>query len=517
MNHEKINRQIANTVKSDVAASVLSEFSAFCQIPHGSKNEAAIVEYLSQRLMERGFCPYTDAVGNLICDIPASKGCENSPLTVLQGHVDMVCAVKDDSYSPERDPIIFEFASEEKTGRLLLQSDGRSSLGADCGLGNAVLLWVLLENRRSHGPLRLIFTVEEELGLMGAKKMDASLFDDVKYVINVDGFRWGRLTAGSAGGSRETYTKKAKIRKFSETPLAREECYAVELCLKGFRGGHSGFDIDKGRANAIKLLNCVLTDLDDLNVKYCLSAYNGGLSHNVIPGEAMAVIVFQKKDLPAFQKTVSHLMDDILRKYCGTDPEGLPHYHEIAIPEYVLADDDLDSFVTFVDSIKNGVLHYMKELSGVVDVSSNLGMVHFCAESGTYPECEISVMSFARSMTPEYHDEILASHKRDALHFGFCDEVEEYRTWCFDRENQLLGIMKAEYLSLTGQEPEITAVHVGLEPSVFGEKKQGLQMISVGPDIMDAHSIHERVHVDTIEPLAYLIAGTLEKISNCST
>ncbi len=517
-------------ITDSTTAGVLKEFAAFCRFPHGSGNEEKIAEYLSERLKKEGLSPETDSAGNLICDIPASGGCGEAPLTVLQGHMDMVCAALDDSYCPETDPVIWKLGEEKESGRLLLQSDGRSSLGADCGLGNAVLLWTVFSGGCVHGPLRLIFTVEEEIGLAGAKKLDASVFDDVKYVINVDGFHWGRLVAGSASGSRETYTSPARFVRLasSEDEAAakngggkEKQCaktkksglIAFEVCVFGFQSGHSGYDISKGRANAIRLLNGLLRDLTERKIICRLAAYHGGCGHNVIPGDASAVVVIRRKDLLVFQDSVRKLMSRIMTDYEISDPDGTLFYNEIALPEYVLAAEDGQNLVDFMASIHDGVLHWMKEIPEMPDTSSNLGMVKCCAQEIAGGEVGgICVKTFARSMTPEYHDEVLREHREAAEKYGFRDDISEYGVWRFDSGNPLIRLTSQAFRRITGKEPEVTAEHVGLEPSVFCGKADHLHMINVGADIIDPHTVHERVHVDTIRPFALVMAEVLEMI-----
>lgn len=492
-----------------VTEAVISEFAEFCRIPRGSGREREITEYLFQRLKEEGFFPDIDGAGNLLCDIPPSEGAESAPLTALQGHVDMVCAVSGDSYDPQKDAVVWELSEDAESGRILLRSDGRSSLGADCGLGDAALLWLVLKSGCSHGPLRLIFTVEEEIGLAGAKKLDASVFDDVKYVINVDGFCWGRLIAGSAGGSQQTYASDVRAERSAPGGIA------FEICLSHFHGGHSGYDIDKGRANAVKLLNELLRRLQEGGVGLLLSAYNGGIGHNVIPGEASAALVMEKSRLPLFQRIVRRFMEQLLEDYAESDPDGLLCYNEIALPEYVIPKEETDRLIRFVDALKDGVFRHMTELPEVVDTSSNLGMLRFCAAEAfrTGGRDAARVMTFVRSMNAEYHDAALSDHREAAARYGFREELTEYGIWRFDPGNPLISIASEAYREVTGGEPEVTAVHVGLEPSVFCEKSDHLHMINVGADVIDPHTVYERVHVDTIRPLALMLAKTLERIA----
>lgn len=515
MKIDERNESLSERNVDDVAASVIGEFAEFCRIPRESGREEKITEYLKERLTAGGFTPVTDGSGNLICDIPASPDCENSPLTVLQGHTDMVCAVGDGSYSPEKDPVIWQILREEKSGRDILCTDGRSSLGADCGIGDAVLMWLIFHSGFTHGPIRLLMTVEEELGLAGAKKLDASVFEGASYVVNVDGFSWGRLIAGSAGGSRETYRSEAHLVHLSEDEVSGDSCLALELGLFHFFGGHSGYDIDKGRANVIKLLNSLLYFMKRDGIEYRLSGYNGGIGHNVIPSEVSATVVIKRKDLLPFQRLACVFMQRLIDDYEESDPEGMFRYNEVGLPEYLLEQEQQDKLIRFIENLSDGVLYYMEEIEGVPDTSSNLGMIRFDSRTAEKDGgVKIELRSFVRSMTPARHDEVISAHRREAQFAGFKEEIDEYGTWLFHRENRLISTAAEIYRDMTGQEPEITAVHVGLEPSAFSEKAPHLQMINVGMDIADPHTVHERIYIDTIRPFALFMKQLLEKISS---
>ena len=290
-----------------IAREILEQFAWICQTPHPPGKEAALRGRIIDRLRGLGLNPWTDARGNLACDLPASPGCIQGPLTAVQAHLDMVCAAGSAAYVPERDPI----KPIERDG--FLCTAGESSLGADCGAGAAVMLWLAEHPDLPHPPLRLLFTVEEEIGLRGAQEMDPTCVAGVRYLINTDGFRWGRIVTGSAGGVREHYTHTLDW----AAPLSGARAWKVQV--SGLRGGHSGFDIGAGRANALRLLGEVLRRVR-AQVPLALYKFSGGTAFNAIPYEAAAGVV-------ACDAQVRTLLEQAgaqaLGTCRGTDPDGV--------------------------------------------------------------------------------------------------------------------------------------------------------------------------------------------------
>ena len=355
-----------------VCGGVIRQFQAICAYPHGSWHEEPLVDYLEALCRSRGWTTIRDTYNNLRADVPATPGMERAPLVVLQGHTDMVCAVAPGSgYRPAEDPIV----TVVEDG--VLRSDRRSSLGADNNLGNAAVLYLLSRPVR-HGPLRLLFTVAEEVGLQGAKRVDPAWLEEARYLINTDGFTFGQAVISSAGGRRETYTKKLHT-----VPRAGSHAFAIRL--SGFLGGHSGYDIHKGRGNAIKLLALFLGELRE-QVDYDLADFRG-------------------EEILGFQ------------------------------------------------------------------------------------------------------------HARAAKLTGFHVQADSYPGWLGDADNPLARAMAKVYRRQTGGKLDITAVHVGLEPSVLGARHPGLTMISSGPDIVNPHSTDEHAPIDTLAPYVRLLAGTLEELA----
>lgn len=472
---------------------VVEEFLAMCRFPHGSWNEGALAGWLEGRFRARGWTVYRDGLNNLRADIPASPGLEGAPLVAVQGHLDMVCAVaRGSGYDPERDPVT-AFVSDG-----VLRTDGRSSLGADNNLGNAAAVY-LLGRRFRHGPVRLLLTAAEEVGLRGAKEVDPRWLDGVAYLINTDGFQLGRAVISSAGGRREVFRKKLHT-----VPLNKP--MAFELTLTGSLGGHSGYDIGKGRANSNKLLTVLLGELRE-ELDYELAWFRGGHAHNAIPLEARAVITADRSAGPLLLRTAERANRGLQTILRHTDPGVRLELREVPPPERVWQNGSRDSMLDLVGFLHNGVFAMHETIPGQVSASSNVGRV-FVNEHK-----EIEVDCFIRCAIG-FSEEILGFQNARAAHVtGFHTQVESYPGWAGDGENPLARRMAAVYRRLTGREMEITAVHIGLEPSVLGAKNPAMVMVSTGPDILNPHSTEEHAPVAGLGVYVRLLKETLEELS----
>jgi dipeptidase D len=492
-----------HNISDSVTAGVLKYFKRIADIPHDSGHEEALASEMASWLEDKGGKSVIDSTGNMISFIPASKGCENAPLLMLQGHIDMVCAAKEESgWDSLNDKVTLCMKKEESTGREILCSDGNSSLGADCGMGDAGIFWAM-ENVKKHGPVKILMTVKEEIGLVGANKLETSVLDDVKYLINVDGFSGGTFVGGSAGGRREDY-----VRRIYMAGNDSEECIGIRLRLHRFRGGHSGYDIDRGRANPVCLMARFLYALRDDGMDFEIASFTGGLKHNVIPSECESVILLRPDDADILEKHILQLKQHIRENYYLTDPEGVFDAEKTEnVPERVMMRDDRDAFIDFLMSVYSGVYRYMEALPDLPDTSCNLGKAVCNDES-------IHVMLFERSSSRKWHDELMKRHSEAAQRCGFeLTDLEEYMPWVFNGDNPLMQAAAEEYESITGEKANLSAVHVGLEPSVFAAKREGMYMINMGADVLDPHTVHERVYVDSIRPFALTLAALIERIA----
>lgn len=473
---------------------VLEEFIELSAMPHGSGNEWQISNYLMCRLEELGLHPQQDDYWNVICDVPATSGYENAPLTILQGHMDMVCVKAEDSaYSPSTDGILVLVMDGK------LRSNGASSLGADCGIGNAAVLY-LIGKHTIHGPLRLIFTVDEERGLVGASKLDPRHLDGARYLINTDGFRLRDVVVSSSGGRRETYTKRLA----TTSPKGGGRCFHIRI--DGFKGGHSGYDINKDRANAIKVMGRFLDDLMR-EIPFSVSALNGGAAHNAIPSSCNATIVIREDHVDTLRDACRQLQERIKSVYDRTDDGGYITLTERRLPQQVWSRDCLESTLNLILLIFNGVYSMNNYIPDRVSSSSNLGRV-YVNDTG-----QIEICSYIRCAVDANEEDISLQHTKAATLTGFSCQVNGYKGWPGNTDNALARLMDRIYRRYSGQALNITATHAGLEPSIFYHSHPHLTMVNVGMNIENPHSLDEHVHIDSIPPFVRLLRATLHSIA----
>ena len=256
--------------RSEISEGILQEFLALCKIPHQTGHEQAVSDYLCQRLRRLGYDARQDESLNVIAEIPPCEGLESMPMIALQAHMDMVVAVSG-RFDPEHDSV---HAVVEGN---VLHTDGSSSLGADNGVGIAALLYTMGRSDVRHGPLKLIFTSGEEVGLRGARLLSSGVLEDVRYLINLDGFHSDRAIVGCMGGKRETF------RHPITSHVVPADCAGVRIDVSGLTGGHSGEDISLGRGNAIRLLAELLVTMWKKGYHMGIGRIDGGTGANVIP------------------------------------------------------------------------------------------------------------------------------------------------------------------------------------------------------------------------------------------
>lgn len=468
---------------------VCALFGWLCQTPHPSCGEAALRDKIADRLRGLGLNPWSDARGNLVCDLPASPGQDQAPLTAIQAHIDMVCAVGSAAYVPERDPI----RPLVRDG--FLCTAGESSLGADCGAGAAVMLWLAEHPAPCRPPLRLLFTVEEEIGLGGARDMDPACLDGVRYLINTDGFHWGRIVIGAAGGVREHYTRALSQSDAPDLPNGR----AYRLKISGLRGGHSGFDIGKSRGNALILMGELLREIR-MESPYALIDLSGGTAFNAIPYEATADIL----SIAPAQDAIEQIWDKMYVRIQKNDPDARLDITEIDIPDRVWSGDTASGLLTVLGGFADGV--YAKHTSGVVSDSSNLG--HIYQKDGL-----VCLDAMLRCMDVQAEYALHTSHRTVCAMCGFAGQVvSRYPAWPAQKDGRLQTLAAQCYREITGQEPEVTVQHVGLEPSHLLAKNEQMECICVGMELLDCHSPQERWKLDTVEPFVHMIERLLGRL-----
>ena len=468
-----------------VTQGVLKEFEYLAAIPRPSRQERAVAEALAARLRGLGLAPELDAANNLICDVPATCGSAKAPRIALQAHTDMVCVGAAD-YCPEKDPIVTVL----KDGWLC--TDGRSSLGADCGIGLAAAMYLVFSGA-DHGPLRLIFTADEEEGLAGAKRLRPDCLEGCGALVNLDSFHFGELLVSSAGGCRQTFRKAAEETEYFFPMLER----SVSLRISGLLGGHSGDDIGKNRANAGQLLVWLL---QALQVPYELSAIDAGRTHNAIPTEATAVLLLDEASMEEFRSTIDRFLSELRELYPAEQPEI--SLSDAPRPMRVLTVDERDNLLAMAGLLLCGEAECHPLFPEVTGSSGSMGVLH-AGEDG------LELRSFLRSVSDDFMSGRSGFYAMAAEGFGFTVSEESYPAWpaaerdwlteCFLREGERLGIPQKK-----------TAVHVGLETGILHACAPELPMVSVGMDIEGAHSPTERVRLSTIAPFTRLLAAVLK-------
>jgi dipeptidase D len=468
---------------AEIIEGVLGEFYGLCAIPHPSGGEEKIGAYLVERLQGLGLSPEQDAFGNIICDVPGTEGLELRGRLALQAHMDMVCVGAQD-YHPTEDPI----QTVLQDGWLC--SDGRSSLGADCGIGLSAAMF-LVKGDFPHVPLRLIFTVDEERGLAGAQKLRRDCLEGCTGLINLDSFHFGEVLISSAGGLRQTFRKQS-------------ECFfpmldkAFRIRLSGLEGGHSGDDIGKGRANAGQ---CLIWLLQALEIPYELASVQAGKTHNAIPQSGEAVIVVDGRDEETLRETAAQFMEGF-RELHPAETDLHFEITETELPQWVLTIDERDDFLALGGLIPCGVQAMHPLCPQVVGFSGSMGVLYA-------DENRLELRSFLRATDEEAMDAQGAFLTASAEGFGYGAQASRYPAWPGDPGNRLARLFQEQGKAL-GMEQTVTAVHVGLEAGIFHSIAPELPIVSVGMDILDPHSTMERVRLDTVAPFVRLLGACLE-------
>ena len=465
--------------------SVFCFFEDLCRIPHGSGNTKAISDYCVRFAQERGLRCVQDAVNNIIIWKGGTPGYENAPTVILQGHLDMVAEKTPDS------PI--DFTKDP----LDLQIDGDyvyakgTTLGGDDGIAVAMALAVLDAKDLAHPRLECLFTIDEETGMDGAVGFDASILQG-KRLLNIDSEEEGILTVSCAGGAH------AAVR----IPMTANECAldSAEIRISGLKGGHSGAEIDKGRANATITLGRVLQALvDKLEVR--LVSAEGGLKDNAIPNAARAVIALEDGKLPRAQEICAELQDTFRREYAAADPDVTVTFTPGTVASQALTLRDTKKVCCFLGLYPNGIESMSMDIPGLVQTSCNLGIFKV---NGSGLEGSGSVRSSIASRKQLLLRRIgLLAEGLD----GTLCVSGEYPAWEYRRESHLRDVMCKVYKDQCGQDMKVEAIHAGLECGLFCGKIPGLDAVSFGPNLYDIHTVKEHMSISSVQRVyAYLCA-----------
>ncbi len=469
-------------------------FAALSQIPRGSKNETAAAQYVLGRARQLGLDARQDAVGNVLVQKPATAGKERAPSVCLQSHLDMVCEKNaDKAHDFAQDPI--ELVREGD----VLRANG-TTLGADNGVGVAAALAVAEDRSLEHGPLEMLFTIDEETGLTGAQHLEPG-FIRSRILLNLDSEDEGEIYVGCAGG-KDTQGAWTVARE-----SAKPNMVALELRVTGLRGGHSGLEIDKGRGNALKIINRVLLALSE-GAGARLAKVRGGNKRNAIPREAFATVFVSHSRVGRARKLVAQ-WEAIVRDELGfVEPDLKVSLAEVSGEGLdVLKRKPQKQILQTILALPHGVMKMSAAIPGLVETSTNVAVIG--TEANT-----VSLATSQRSSVASEIEEIAATVKTIfELGGATVSQGDGYPGWKPNMKSPMLEKAVATYASLYGEEPAVKAVHAGLECGLIGERYPGIDMISFGPTVKGAHSPEEKILVDTVPRFWGFLAALLKAIA----
>jgi dipeptidase D len=470
-------------------------FDALLQIPRPSKHEERARRYVIERAEAKGLTWRQDATGNVVVEKPASPGKEGAPIVVLQAHLDMVTEKNSGTvHDFDRDPIV-----PRRDGDWVKATD--TTLGADNGIGAAALLGVMEADGLVHGPLELLFTVDEETGLTGVLALDpAAIALRGRLLLNLDSEEEGAVTIGCAGGSA------SRLTLVLETAPAPDQTAALDVRLSGLKGGHSGMEIHLQRGNAVKLLARVLLAALP-QAPFHVAACQGGNKHNAIPREATARIVLPTEARGPFTAAVEAEAAAIQDEVRAVDPDLKVEIAAAAPPERVWTAWATRQALDLLNALPHGVLAMSNDIPGLVETSLNLATA-----TGTDGALVI-LLSIRSSVASAMRTTKRGLRAIAELAGAEVQETDGYPSWKPNLGSPLLATFRELHQRKLGTDPELKAVHAGLECGVLGEKFPGMDMISFGPIIQGAHSPDERVEIGSVGRFWGLLGEVLEALA----
>ncbi len=463
-----------------------SYFNDISSIPRESGNEEGVAAFLLDWAGKNGISAVKDSCGNVVMKKPASKGCESYPPVALQGHMDMVCVKREGSeHDFKKDPI--DIVCD---GKSICAKD--TSLGGDDGIAIAIMLDILSDDTLVHGPIECICTVNEEVGLTGAFGLEEKNVS-ARQLINLDSEEEDIFYIGCAGGLDVTVSRTYK--KVKEAGL-----HSVEVEISGLLGGHSGGDIHRMRANAIAVFARYLNSLPYSRIIRA----EGGTKRNVIPSYLKAEILV--KDVDEAVKEAAHLQADLRVEYSYSDPDITINVKETENAGEALDEDVSEEIKNVLVSSPNGVIAYSQTLPGIVETSCNLAIIRINEE-------KVEIIYSVRSSIESAKKNVAATIRRLSESNGF--EVycgDGYPGWIPNPSSPLTAKLASCYEKYTGKKPEITAIHAGLECGIINSKIEGMDSVSIGPDMTDIHSVNEHLDIASAERLIGFLRASLKDL-----
>lgn len=464
-------------------------FEKMCEIPHGSGNTKQISDFCVDFAKEQGLKYYQDADNNVIIIKEASAGYEMSEPVILQGHLDMVCEKTADCTK-----------DMEKEG-LDVYIDGDfvrakdTTLGGDNGIAVAMAMAILEDKTLSHPRVEAVFTVDEEIGLLGAGSIDVSPLKG-KTMINIDSEDEGIFTVSCAGGNST----------ICRLPINKKGYQGVVYTLEitGCKGGHSGVEIDKGRSNAAVLMGRLLQDIQK-GASLQIVSVDGGLKDNAIPVQSKAVIVCDQEIV--VKASVEQMQSVFANEYAGTDPDiQITFTRDENAKVNVIDEVSTEKMICLLTCMPNGIQKMSMDIAGLVQTSLNIGIVETHEDYFRMSFCVRSSVDSEREMLNRRIDTLITL-------FGGTMEIEgSYPGWEYKKDSRLRDLMIDVFKEQYGKEPTVEAIHAGLECGMFAGKIPGLDCVSIGPNLDQIHTVRENMSISSVKRVYEFVLEVLKRM-----
>ena len=452
-------------------ANVFGYFEEICSMPHGSGNTKIISDYLVKFAQEQGLEYIQDELNDVIIFVPGTCGMEDHAPVIIQGHMDMVCE-KDADCPIDMDKEGLDIAHDGN----YIYANG-TTLGGDDGVAVAFAMALAADRSIPHPPLELVITVDEETGMFGAAGIDLSMLKG-RMLLNIDSEDEGIFTVSCAGGARSTI----------KVPFARKAVYgpAIRLVVDGLQGGHSGVEIHKNRANASKVMGEFLRRIQE-KMPLCLTAFAGGSKDNAIPRTCEAMAVALGNDLDCINEIAAQLQAEIRANFA--EPEAvIEAFNADALGGNALSVEDTAKAIALLCEVPNSVQAMSTKIPGLVQTSLNLGVAKL--------DENLSLTWSVRSSVNQEKQDLL-QRLRDICqaYGGQYSQMGEYPAWEYKEDTLLRDTMVDVYTRMYDKAPEVVAIHAGLECGLLGEKLEGLDAVSIGPEMHDIHTSREKLGI----------------------
>ncbi|SHH24421.1 dipeptidase D [Caloranaerobacter azorensis DSM 13643] len=483
---------MVNVLSGFEPKAVFKFFEELTRIPRGSGNEKQVSDYLVKFAKDNRLEVIQEECLNVIIKKPGTKGYENAPTVILQGHMDMVCVKDEDlEFDFTKDPIPLVVDGD------MIRTKG-TTLGADNGIAVAMIMAILESKDLPHPPLVALFTVSEETGMDGVLNLNPeNVSGDI--LINIDSEEEGTILASCAGGVDNIIHLPVEWNEADNSKIG------YEISIKGLIGGHSGMEIDKNRANAIKLLGRLLEALDrEINID--IANVSGGEKKNAIAKMSKAVVMINKEDEERFKHIVDEYQKIFSNEYKTADPNISIKLERVDGIQRVFGLKTKKGLISILRLIPNGVQTMSADIKGLVESSNNIGVLTTKEEEIVF---DSAVRSSVRSLKKEINDRIQ----------NICDLVgakmelvSDYPEWEFKAESPIRDLMVEVYKDMFGKEAKVDAIHAGLECGFFKEKIGDIDMVSIGPNIYDVHTPNEHISISSTKRVFEFLCEVLKRI-----